>query len=544
MPKRPNLQHEAAARPSVGTSLTASVAATGPSVDIITATADIHAGTPLTQTSNISPLGRNNGQSDGTSARQGRAVSWKSAEEDELRRLIGIHTNSKGSISWVSVCEAWITQNMPIRSKAGLSSKWYEIRSRTAKLTPARDQVIASSPVVLSRKSEARAQSHQNPSPAQEVNQIAEVNPMATTQAPVPVCSHTPQLVTNSCSDETITSVFKKNLKKARRIGCQTFRESPRRVAGKHIEPILSKVDSLIGEEVGRKINGQLTWNQLSILVYAGATTVDELGNQTSDERRNHVKQWFQSSYEEVDQLRRTIGKATAELQRRQEHLTSQPTVRQLRNIRLLEKKYKCRIFVDITSLVEKLKCRLHLLLSRIALRKADEQRSKVRRSPPNTIFRDKESKEVTETADVHQIRRFWKTIVGVKKTFEHENPLLVAWKQALPQEPGKDDLKDQLNWDVWQRVVRKLKPWKASGPDGLQSFWWKRFATANASLYKLVHHHLTSGANLPHRWISDGRVVLLHKSGPRSDPANFRPIACLNTCYKLLTGFISVYLD
>jgi hypothetical protein len=58
------------------------------------------------------------------------------------------------------------------------------------------------------------------------------------------------------------------------------------------------------------------------------------------------------------------------------------------------------------------------------------------------------------------------------------------------------------------------------------------------------VHHHLTSGTLLPQNWISNGRIILLFKSGSRSDPANYRPIACLNTCYKLLTGYVTAYLD
>jgi hypothetical protein len=132
----------------------------------------------------------------------------------------------------------------------------------------------------------------------------------------------------------------------------------------------------------------------------------------------------------------------------------------------------------------------------------------------------------------------------GVKKTFEHKNKLLVAWKRTLPKQPMESDLKDRLNLELWQRVLKKLKPWKASGPDGLQSFWWKTFKTANTSLYKLVHHHLTSGEHLPQGWITEGRVILLFKSGSRSDPSNYRPIACLNTCYKLLNGFVTAYLD
>ncbi|CAF3771339.1 unnamed protein product [Rotaria socialis] len=107
-----------------------------------------------------------------------------------------------------------------------------------------------------------------------------------------------------------------------------------------------------------------------------------------------------------------------------------------------------------------------------------------------------------------------------------------------------EDDLLGRLNLDLWQKVVKKAKPWKAHGPDGLQSFWWKVFSSANAVLYQLILHHITSGEALPQKWITEGRIVLLYKSGPRSVPANYRPIACRNTCYKLLTGFIAAYLD
>ncbi len=63
-------------------------------------------------------------------------------------------------------------------------------------------------------------------------------------------------------------------------------------------------------------------------------------------------------------------------------------------------------------------------------------------------------------------------------------------------------------------------------------------------ALHNLVLHHLTSGECLPQPWITEGRIVLIHKAGPKSVPGNFRPIACLNTCYKLLTGYVTMYLN
>ena len=124
---------------------------------------------------------------------------------------------------------------------------------------------------------------------------------------------------------------------------------------------------------------GSLTWDQLSILVYDGAMTVSKIGNQGSAEKQLRSKEWFRKSNVEVESLRKTIGKATAELNRRKKNAEVASTKQQTNNIRMLERKYKVEASVEIKSLVEKLKSRLQLVQSRIALRKADEKRVRVR---------------------------------------------------------------------------------------------------------------------------------------------------------------------
>ena len=524
------------------------VEAQSPAMATTTNTVGIHAVTLLTQQSDERSSGLPEGPSEGNPARQGRMGSWKSHEISELKRLAAACSGPKG-ISWVKVLDAWNSLELPPRTKASLSSKWNDIRTRSTVLDPTKSPasaVLSGTPKV----SKPQDQTIADNITTQEVNIAGKPkrkkSPVAITSDPAPIQN---SLDLGKIGDYSLVdaaaSTFKRNLRKARRIGCQVYRKPPKRVTlGNNTKLILQTVDHLMMEEVDQKMKGAPTWNQLSVLVYAGALTVDELANQSSDEKRNRTRAWFTSSYVEIDRLRQIIGKATAELQRRKKNADKTPTDQQLRNIRLLKRTYKCETFVEITTLVEKLKGRLQLLLARIELRKADEQRYQVRHQPAKMIFRDKESKDNPEKVDTNKVRRYWKTIVGVKKEFDHQNPLLVAWKQTLPEYPEVSDLSESLNLEIWQKVVSKLKPWKATGPDGLQSFWWKTFKTAHMSLYKLVHHHLTSGARLPQKWITEGRIVLLFKSGSRSDPANFRPIACLNTCYKLLTGFVTAYLN
>ena len=352
--------------------------------------------------------------------------------------------------------------------------------------------------------------------------------------------------------DALIQQTFRKNLQKSRKIGCQmALRKPPKRVSGQHIKPIICVVDNLIKSEIRKKGSCRLTWNQLSVLVYAGALTVSELGNQLTSEKAEKRQAWFSSSLKECDNLRKVISKATTELRRRKRLRRKKdpqraPTLQQVANIRMLCKNHKAVSFAEITSLVEKLKTRLQLLQSKIALRQADEGRLRVRQMPAKMLLRSMETEEQgnNEMPDVHKIRKYWETIVGVKKPFNSKNVQLQAWEQSLSQIPEDSDLKGHLTKELWDRVVRKAKPWKAQGPDGLQGYWWKVFVSANMALHNLVLHHLTSGESLPQPWITEGRIVLIHKAGPKSVPGNFRPIACLNTCYKLLTGYVTMYLN
>ena len=100
----------------------------------------MNAVTKLTQPSDKNPPGRNKGPSEGTSASEGRVGLWKGYEEEELKHLVGFHTGSKGTVSWVKVVETWNSLELPKRTKASLSSKWSDIKSRATVLHLIKEQ--------------------------------------------------------------------------------------------------------------------------------------------------------------------------------------------------------------------------------------------------------------------------------------------------------------------------------------------------------------------------------------------------------------------
>jgi len=88
---------------------------------------------------------------------------------------------------------------------------------------------------------------------------------------------------------------------------------------------------------------------------------------------------------------------------------------------------------------------------------------------------------------------------------------------------------------------------WKSPGSDQIHNNWLKAFSAA--------HRHITKNINAviqePQKvcdWLTTGITYWLLKSGHGREVRNYRPITCLTTMYKTLTGIrarrISRYLE
>ena len=98
------------------------------------------------------------------------------------------------------------------------------------------------------------------------------------------------------------------------------------------------------------------------------------------------------------------------------------------------------------------------------------------------------------------------------------------------------------INSEGLKKEISKRKSWTAPGIDGIQNFWWKKLVTAQKALLK-VFETIKLDNNMIPVWWPTGRTVLLPKTKDLSDEKNYRPITCLNTSYKILTGLIAKYM-
>ena len=90
--------------------------------------------------------------------------------------------------------------------------------------------------------------------------------------------------------------------------------------------------------------------------------------------------------------------------------------------------------------------------------------------------------------------------------------------------------------------IVKKRKNWSAPGIDGIQNFWWKKLKGAWKSIIRCFTRWREQPEVIPD-WLTQGRTVLLPKTEDLSNERNYRPITCLNTCYKIFTGMIGKFM-
>ena len=89
------------------------------------------------------------------------------------------------------------------------------------------------------------------------------------------------------------------------------------------------------------------------------------------------------------------------------------------------------------------------------------------------------------------------------------------------------------------KRKLKSMPDWKGAGPDKIQGFWLKSFAAVHEVLATVLNEYLKVG-DVP-GWLVEGRTILVMKDSKKdTEMVDYRPIACLNLIWKLLTGIIS----
>ena len=101
---------------------------------------------------------------------------------------------------------------------------------------------------------------------------------------------------------------------------------------------------------------------------------------------------------------------------------------------------------------------------------------------------------------------------------------------------PTMDNIKISENGVI--KLLKNLKSFTASGPDGIPTMLLKRAAVEIAPAVTLLFQASISQGKVPSQW-KKAQVVPLFKKGSRSDAANYRPISLTSVLCKLCEHII-----
>lgn len=412
--------------------------------------------------------------------------------------------------------------------------RWYEIKKLGTRFEPVD---LQPQPTV----SEERACERDEPSPPIEVVVTQD------TQSTEIIRENENEDLGVSIGDDQWEELFLPTFNKVLRHSIRKFsRKPPPRPRGEIPGSLLERASRAVDEAMESRPADFPEISYLNCVVYAAAVGMVEAIKVKNEANPSVLSEryWYQKKLAEIKTIERTLELINCELNRRAKRGVPNKAQR-LRRKELFslikERRTSC-----IKKIQTELESRLSIAKSRVSVRREERERKLLRK-----LFAKKPSLKVLESRErsgeggpeMDKVLAYWKPLIGEAlgegNTHYMSNPALGKWRNECNAAYRDAEWSDEELGKAFDKVIGKIKPWKAAGPDGLQAFWWKSIEAAKIRWKRMVIE-IILGRLRPSDWMTRGRTVLIYKSGSPEDPSNYRPITCLNTCYKLLTGVMN----
>ncbi|KAE9240328.1 hypothetical protein PF002_g9800 [Phytophthora fragariae] len=101
------------------------------------------------------------------------------------------------------------------------------------------------------------------------------------------------------------------------------------------------------------------------------------------------------------------------------------------------------------------------------------------------------------------------------------------------------DTLIKPITEDEVAAAIKACKPGKACGPDGLGNDWYHDYADALVPILCKLYNLWYTSSVFPASFL-EADIFCLKKTGDLSNPLNYRPLALLNSDYKIFTRILA----
>ena len=253
---------------------------------------------------------------------------------------------------------------------------------------------------------------------------------------------------------------------------------------------------------------------------------------------------------EKIKRSKRTASIVANEMQRRREGRIA--TKKEKQNVIEVQEKQETEIdrkrtLTNAELMVIKTNATDAVKVDQVRLQ---EWRRKSRRVRNNAIFNKSESgfyrglDKTPKTGTPPAIEKFEEFWAGIWE--EEEVIKKTRWMEEIEERfRGKANLgrEMEITTEDIGRMVKKRKNWSSPGVDGIQNYWWKKLDASWPALASVFQKMIDEPEVSVDGWLVMGRTVLIPKDEDLSKEDQYRPITCLNTVYKILTGLIGKYM-
>ena len=246
---------------------------------------------------------------------------------------------------------------------------------------------------------------------------------------------------------------------------------------------------------------------------------------------KKNVMPWKYKLQKKVDTLRKELSLLTTK-----EPLTKHTAVK----IRRIHRKYKIKEG-QVNARIAEHKMDIKGIAANIRSREDKENSKSINlefAKNPRKVYRDliNDNIEVTKPPEKEDLEEFWRPLYETEKTHvEHEwIDTIKSDNETKPEMPSLF-----ITTETVTKKITQYGNFKSPGIDKIPNFWLKKLNSLHPH-YACSFNKLVTNQELPPAWLTHGSTKLLPKSKETQKANKYRPICCLSTTYKLLTGIIA----
>lgn len=356
-----------------------------------------------------------------------------------------------------------------------------------------------------------------------------------------------PQQIASPSRDtpNNIEILLEENIMKYEGIRPDLKDQIPRIRATKNTLKIISEINKLLLE----KSDKCATLETVHELIYAAAVTIAQLHGEQKGETANkngktHITRttpnWERRLNNKIQETRKCIGVLT-------QYGRDNPSKRVKNQASVILNKYKDDRNESAEEIMDKLKQKLAVFSIRLRRYKKSSQRkleNKAFEKNQHGFYRNLENShhnnvdQNNKHPENEDLKKFWSNIWEKPSTYKASAGWIKLEQKRLTKIPQMTP--KQINAEDVKRYTSKTKNWKTPGPDKIQNFWYKKLTSTHKQIANLLNDLLKHPEKTP-AFMTTGTTYLIPKTHPsQNNPSKYRPITCLPTIYKIMTGIIA----